>query len=150
MILAMLALAGCGGGEPRVRTNGTVAGEYVLVERQGQPLPHTMHVPDGNGRPCTLTLVRLVLTLHADGAWREVGDGSSQCQGDTAPRRDVLDYAGEYHLRGPAGDTVVLRDTLYGEAEQTGVFVRDELRLVIPQPPRDTLRYRYVRQPAGD
>jgi hypothetical protein len=145
------AVLGCGGGEPRVRTRGSVAGEYVMVEREGKPLPHTMRVPAGDGRPCTVTLVRLVLALHDDGSWVQEGEGSSHCAGEASPRRDPIFDAGEYSLLGPRGDTLVLRDTLHLNPEEKGVFVRDGLRTVMPQPPPyNTLRFRYVRQPRRD
>ena len=144
----LAAVLGCGGGEPRVRTRGSVAGEYVLVERDGKPLPHPLRVLDGTGRPCTTVLVRLVLALHDDGSWVQEGEGRSHCPGEPSPRRDPIEDAGAYDLLGPAGDSVVLRDTLRPNPEEKGVFVRDELRTVMPQPPpHDTLRFRYVRQP---
>lgn len=143
----MLALAACGSGEPRVRTNGSVAGEYVLAERQGERLPHTMVVRDGHGRSCDVTVIRSVLTLHADGTWLEQGEGTSRCPGESAPRRYAINDAGNYHLRGPAGDTVVLAETADGQPEQTATLVRDELRIVTPRPPpAEPLRFRYVRQ----
>lgn len=149
---AILTLcAACGGGEPRVRTRVNVSGDYVLVARDGNRLPHTLRVLDGNGRPCTTTLVRLVLTLHPDGSWVQEGGGNSQCPGEAAPRQDPINEAGEYHLRGPRGDTILLRDTIHPLPEMNGVFRGDELHTVMVfPPPQDTARFRYVRQPTRD
>jgi hypothetical protein len=36
----------CRDAAPRVRTPSNVAGEYVLVERDGKRLPHTLHLSD--------------------------------------------------------------------------------------------------------
>jgi hypothetical protein len=136
-----------------VRTNGTVAGEYVLLERNGKRLPHTLAVPSG-GQRCTTTLIRLVMTLRADGTWSEDGQGHNDCPIKTPEGAEIPDTsrifhsAGRYELRGLRGDSLVMIDTMMPHLPpQTGVFVRDELRMILPlAPPDDTLHFRYVRQ----
>jgi hypothetical protein len=155
-LAALLVLcAGCGGAEPR--TNGTVAGEYVLVERDGERLPHTMTVPF-QGRQCSTTLIRLVMTLRADGTWFEDGQGRNDCPMITAEgaeipdTSDIFHSAGSYELRGLRGDSLVMIDSIVPDTPpQTGVFVRDELRMILPlAPPLDTVHFRYVRQRARE
>jgi hypothetical protein len=141
--------AGCGKeSPPRVLTAGTVAGEYVMVERQGSPLPHTMRF-SREGRTCELTLIRDVLTLGAGGEWREESEGRISCEGETPRVPEVFRTAGRYDLRGPRGDTLVLTDTVHPANErQQGVFRGDELRLKATgeEMAAPVLRFRYVRQ----
>lgn len=140
-----------------MHTPGTVAGEYVLVERDGERLPHTMTVPF-QGETCTITLIRLVMTLRTDGVWYEDGQGRTGCSvvaGDGAQIPDTahaIHSAGRYELRGPRGDTLVMHDTTVPDMPpQSGTIVRNELRMILPlAPPRDTMRFRYVRQRSRD
>ncbi|WP_420128662.1 hypothetical protein [Longimicrobium sp.] len=152
----LLFCTSCGGAEPRVRTHGTVAGEYVLVERDGEPLPHTISTVSGGYR-CTATLIRLVMTLRADGTWFEDGQNRRGCTPVMVERMETEDTSrifhgtGRYELRGPRGDTLVMTDSALPHQPQTGVFTGDELRMILPlAPPLDTVRYLYVRQRSPD
>jgi hypothetical protein len=144
----LLGSAACRG---PVRTFATVAGEYVLVERDGQPLPHTIR-EEIDGQSCTSTVVRLVMTLHEDGTWQQESEEREQCPG--APPRTLhtppVSYT--YHLRGPLGDTLMLgTDEVEGYPAPKGVFDGDEIRLVMAHPYHsDTTYFRYVRQQRRD
>ncbi len=144
----LLGSAGCRG---PVRTFESVAGEYVAVERDHQPLPHTIQLQI-DGRNCTSTLIRLVMTLHEDGTWQEESEEREQCPG--APPRTLQPDSSRdaYHLRGPRGDTLMLgTDDVEGYPAPWGVFDGDELRLVMAQPRHgDTTYFRYVRQGRRD
>ena len=145
----LCACAGCGReSPPRVLTAESVAGEYVMLERQGRPLPHTVRFSRA-GRACELTLVRSVLTLDAGGEWREESEGRLSCEGEKPGASEIFRTAGRYDLRGSRGDTLVLADTLHPVNEpQQGVFRGDELRLeaIGREVGVPVFRYRYVRR----
>lgn len=145
------AALGCEGA-PRVRTFATVAGDYVVVERDGMPLPHTMP-SEVEGRACTSTLIRMVMTLRDDGTWFEDVDSRVKCPGEPS-RAEALGSDGDparYTLRGARGDTLDLLPVNDPDYYLKGVFDGDELRLVMIYGPRaDTTRFRYVRQPRRD
>lgn len=136
---------------PRVRTFATVAGDYVVVERDGQPLPHTIP-SDMHGRACTSTLVRMVMTLRDDGTWLEDVDSRVTCPGQpTRPAPMKPADPSPYTLRGPRGDTLDLYPQGSADLSLQGAFDGDELRLVMIYNPRaDTTRFRYVPQPRRD
>jgi hypothetical protein len=146
------AMLGCDRA-PRVRTFATVAGDYVVVERNGQPLPHTLPW-EVEGRACTSTLIRMVMTLRDDGTWLEDVDSRVKCPGE--PSRPEPMERGDpapYTLRGPRGDTLDLLPPAIGISDYylAGVLDGDELHLVMIDRPRaDTIRMRYVRQPRRD
>jgi hypothetical protein len=144
------ALIACQDAAPRVRTLSNVAGEYVMVERDGKRLPHTMHVPDPPN-PCDFTLIRDVLVLRPDGEYTGESESYSNCTGQPQPDTSVMDhYRGTFSLRGPRGDTIVLAELATTEIKQRGVLRGDELRVEyeVLTAPRRTVRFRYVRQNA--
>ncbi len=145
---SVCAVVACQNSVPRVRTQSNVAGEYVLVERDGQRLPHTMRVSDPR-ETCDITLIRDVLVLRPDGEYTGESEGYSQCNGPPRPDTSVmLDYGGTFSLRGPRGDTIVLAERGDTEIKQRGVLRGDELRIdaEVLTRPRRRMRFRYVRQ----
>lgn len=150
--LAAATLLGSAGCREPVRTLHSVAGEYVVVERDGQPLPHTLPL-EVDGQRCASTLIRLVMTLREDGTWNDEVEERRQCPG--APPRTLLHRVPDsdtFQLRGPRGDTLMLgTHEVEGYPRAWGVFKGDELRLVLTHPyHRDTTYYRYVRQRRRD
>jgi hypothetical protein len=144
------ALIACQDSAPRVRTRSNVAGEYVLVERDGKRLPHTMHLSDPR-ETCDITLIRDVLVLRPDGEYTGESEGYSQCNDRPRPDTSVMHhYRGTFSLRGPRGDTIVLAELADTELKQRGVLRGDELRVdaEVLASPRRRMRFRYVRQNA--
>lgn len=143
----VLGCLACGVGEPRVRTAATLAGDWVMTEREGKPLPNTTRFPL-NRRMCTSHLIRNVVTLRADGTFAEQGESRAWCDGDPPPDSSwVFHSGGRFELRGPRGDTIVFADTAAPAGEtQRGVFSGNAMNLsrFVPSPPR-TVRYRYER-----
>jgi len=144
-IVATLAVAcvGCGG---HARTPADVAGEYVMVERNGHRLPDVMPALSG-GRSCSAELVRDVLTLRADGWAVERIEGRTWCEGE--PRPDALHVErapGFFKLLGARGDSITITLSHIAPPEVMRGEVRgDELRVhdvaTTPEP-----SFRYVRR----
>ncbi|HEX8316900.1 hypothetical protein [Longimicrobium sp.] len=148
---SLCALTACQGSAPRVRTPSNVAGEYVLVERDGKRLPHTMRLSEP-GKRCDMTLIRDVLVLRPDGEFEGEFESYVRCEGQPRPdSTDARSYNGTFRLHGAHGDTVVLVERgLESRARQRGVLKGDELRVEfeVLTEPRRTMRFRYVRQDA--
>jgi hypothetical protein len=150
---ALAALLACGacGGEPRVRTAATVAGDWVMTEREGKPLPNTTRYPLAD-RSCTSVLIRNVITLRANGSYAEVTEARHWCDGLTPPdTSSIVHSGGRWELRGARGDTINLVDPETIDVErQKGVFSGDEMHLerTVLSPHR-IVRYRYTRADAG-
>ena len=147
---SLCAVVACQDSTPRVRTSSNVAGEYVLVERDGKRLPHTMRVSDPR-ETCDITLIRDVLVLRPDGEYTGESEGYSQCNGRPRPDTPVMhDYRGTFSLRGPRGDTIMLAELADTVVKQRGVLRGDELRVdaEVLSTPRRRMRFRYVRQNA--
>jgi hypothetical protein len=88
-VVGACALMACGDAAPRVRTPSNVAGEYVLMERDGKRLPHTLHLSDPR-ETCDITLIRDVLVLRPDGEYTGESEGYSQCNGAPRPDSSVM------------------------------------------------------------
>jgi hypothetical protein len=142
----LAAIAGACTPQPRVRTLTTVAGEYVMVERNGGRLPHVMPSVDGR---CQTELIRSVLLLRADGTAREDLEARVWCDGQ--PRPDTTFAAGitgTFTVRGARGDslTVTLDQNDLPEVMK-GAIDRNELRMQdVNEPGQPPRTYRYVRQ----
>ena len=151
LAVVLPAALACGEPEPRVRTAGTLAGDWVMTEREGQPLPNTTRYPLPD-RMCTSELIRNVITLRADGTYAEQTESRAWCEGDPPPDTSWMHHgSGRFELRGPRGDTINLFDAETGDSErQKGVFSGNEMRLdrFVVSPPH-TVRYRYVRVGGG-
>jgi hypothetical protein len=146
-IVSVCCACGVGPG-PRVHTRGTVAGEYVMVERNGGRLPHVMRAGNQT-RTCQTELVRAVLTLRADGSAAEEVEARVWC--NEQPRPDTTFTAtstGSFTLRGVRGDSITAVMTQTDPAEvMKGVITGDELRMHDETAPGTPVRsYRYVRQ----
>lgn len=139
--------AGCGGGS-RARTPAQVAGDYVMVERNGHRLPDVMPVVSG-GRACSAELVRDVLTLRADGWVEERIEGRTWCEGK--PRPDTLHVErapGFFKLLGARGDSISITvshiappEVMKGRIDDGEVRVSD-----VATAGTRVMRYRYVRR----
>lgn len=149
LALACVAMA-CRGSEPRVHTAATVAGDWVMVERDGKRLPSTeRRTWPGSLGTCTSTLIRSVLSLRADGSWSEETEARAWCDGVPAPDTSMVEHnAGRFQLRGLHGDTINLfPQGADSTSRQKGVIAGDELRLefTLLKPDTVTIRYRYER-----
>jgi hypothetical protein len=150
--VSLCAVSACRDGGPRVRTPSNVAGEYVLLERDGQRLPHTMRLSEPRDT-CDMTLIRDVLVLRADGEYSGEFEARVRCDGQPRPDSTRVDrYSGTFGLHGPRGDTIVLAERgLEDRARQRGVLKGEEMRVefkILTEPGR-TMRFRYVRQNAA-
>jgi hypothetical protein len=146
--LALVALAcfACGRSPRRVGTTARVAGEYVVVERDGGRLPHRMPSVDGR---CQTELVRDVLTLRADGSADEAVEARVWCGGEPRPdTTSVASASGRFVVRGARGDSItVTTNATEPPGVMKGAIVGDELRMRYVRPPGlPTLTFRYVRQ----
>ncbi|CAA9325259.1 MAG: hypothetical protein AVDCRST_MAG89-1858 [uncultured Gemmatimonadetes bacterium] len=143
------ALLACQENTPRVRTESNVAGEYVLTERDGQRLPHTMRVASQK-ESCEMTLIRTVIVLRQDGSYGGESEGYSRCGGQARPDSTTVErFSGRFQLRGARGDTIALNeDPPIPGVTDRGVFDGDELAVTmeVRTGERRTIRLRYVRQ----
>jgi hypothetical protein len=146
---SVCAVVACQDSVPRVRTQSNVAGEYVLVERDGQRLPHTMRV-DSQKESCEMTLIRTVVVLRQDGTYGGESEGYSRCGGRARPDSTTVErFSGRFQLHGTRGDTIAFNEAppIPGVTER-GVFNGDELAVTmdVRTGERRTIRLRYVRQ----
>lgn len=136
---------------PCPTTASDVRGVYVLVEREGKPLPYTTHYSDPltPGRTCTAIVESDTLTLRADGTFEQRGMGLNWCNDMPTPTRSTADsMRGTFGLYGPRGDSIAMGITeLDPPAELRGVLSGRELRLS-DQADTDRPRsaFRYVRR----
>lgn len=152
VLVLLSAAVACRGSEPRVQTAATLAGDWVLVEREGQRLPATSHRTLPGIGTCTSVLIRSVVSLRADGTWTEEVEARTWCDGSPEPDTSALERSsGRFELRGTRGDTINLFTADENPANhQKGVISGDELQLEYALPARNTttIRYRYERAQA--
>jgi|GEM_PF-6855718 len=127
------------------------SGVFALVERNGNPLPDTLRLPDPDkpGRTCTFIVESDTLTLWENGTYQARTTGLTWCNDMPRPgnaRPDSLD--GTFTLHGTRADSISLwSDALDPAVRDEGWFVGDELRLVATrETPRITFRYVRVRK----
>jgi hypothetical protein len=119
--------------ETSCRTPDSVAGDYVLIEMDGKPLPHTRHfaADDEPGRRCTSIVEDETIRLGADGRFEQSGSGRIWCDDMRPPAassRSTL--TGGYALYGPGGDSIAMGITAIDPpARLQGVLDADELRV---------------------
>lgn len=123
------------------RTRDEVAGDYVLVEMDGRPLPHTSRFVDPAypSRHCTSVVDEGGVTLLADGTFRERNKGRIWC--DDMRR-------GRFNLYGPSGDSIAMGITAIDPPIRLiGALAGDELRVVdVSEVETPKSAFRYVRR----
>jgi len=135
---------------PCPMTASDVSGVYVLVERNGRPLPSTMHYypdPQTPGRRCTAIVESDTVTLREDGTFEQRESGRNWCNDMPTP---TVSTAGSLHghfaLHGPRGDTIAMGITAVDPPVRLeGVVIGSELRLVTTSEPT-RISFRYLRQ----
>lgn len=103
---ALLVLGGCE--RAPVRTPANLAGEWVQLDVNGNPLP-ARREDRYQGRMCVTEVIRSVMALHADGTFTNTGESSRWCgmEGEpVVPRLEPFTITGTYTLHGPRGDTI--------------------------------------------
>ena len=123
---AFLALlVGCADG---VQTPVNVAGEYVTVRANGEPLPMTIR-----DSTSAIEMVRYVITLREDGTFSTIADGRITVPGDkTQP--DQISQDGRFELRGPKGDSILLITRHQAGDPHRGVLKGERMTLEIAKP----------------
>ena len=111
---ALVPLAGCG---DEIRTPKNVAGEYVITEVEGKPLPATELVM-GKDEDCKIKLVRVVFTLREDGTYSRTYESGEACaeKGKEPPEptgTELVTMTGRFELRGPKGDSILFLNDVW-------------------------------------
>ena len=118
-------LVGC---DDEVRTHANVAGEYVTVRANGEPLPMTIR-----DSTSAIEMVRYVVTLREDGTFSTIADGRVTVPGGKR-EPDQISEEGRFELRGPKGDSILLNSRQKAGDPRRGVIKGERMTVEIAKP----------------
>jgi hypothetical protein len=136
---ALLALAGC---TPDRRTPRNVAGTWVQVELNGQPLPARFETQIRE-QVCVSEMVRNEMRLNEDGSYATSGEVRSGCgpaAESVALKSSPITDLGSYRLEGEKGDTIRMETPALAAMNASsrpvvvGVFKGSELVITLTDP----------------